>query len=103
LPFLYTQGQFLLANRAGSSKNWKGEMRKIICNSLYPDRLKKNINGKDGNKMKTGKGVQKQWVYEDGRIHKMIWHLGDYLRCLRVTDDDIVRITVTVIEKEEME
>ena len=48
-----------------------------------------------------GKGVQKQWVYEDGRIPKMVWHVGDYLRCLCVTGHDIVRITVTVTEKEE--
>lgn len=47
-----------------------------------------------------GKGVQKQWVYEDGRIHKMVWHVGDYLRVLGVSNRDIVRITMTVIEKE---
>lgn len=85
----------------GSSKNWKGETWRIDRNSLYPESLQKNINGKDGNKMKTSSGVQKQWIYEDGKIHKMVWHLGDYLRCLCVTGHDIVRITVTVTEKEE--
>jgi len=45
-------------------------------------------------------GIEKKYVFGHGNILKMLNTINSYLRDILVSKQDIVKITITVIEKE---
>jgi hypothetical protein len=44
--------------------------------------------------------IQKRFVFGHGDVNKMTLEIQSYLEDILITEDDIVRITITVKEKE---